>query len=183
MVSPRARKWRYSSVPPRRIASDTDSINSAAQCFVGHEAAPRSALVRIPCCDYLTHQKCVDDGTDAFCPCCDFELRDTLDIAASVQCSKMRHSCAPDATGDEAFVMFSCCAQFPYQLRCLVPLVQVVHDVIPCPRCLADRRDFGSRREVPKILCCAASYGVFAPIGARQPLRSWSPFFRFFLQL
>ena len=29
----------------------------------------------------------------------------------------------------------------------------------------------------------AASWGVFAPIGARQPLRSWSSFFRYFLQL
>ena len=41
----------------------------------------------------------------------------------------------PDATGDEAFIMFPC------HLRFLVPLVQVVHDVISRPRWLADRRD------------------------------------------
>ena len=75
---------------------DTDSIQSTAHCEACHEEAPRSSLVRIPCCDYLAHPTCVD----AMCPFCEIDLRDTLVHTGELRCPECGDHVHPDATGD-----------------------------------------------------------------------------------
>ena len=69
-----AASQRAESVPIALDDDDTESMQSTAVCAVCGDEGLRSSLVRIPCCDCLTHPMCVDDDIDAMCPYCSISV-------------------------------------------------------------------------------------------------------------
>ena len=128
---------------------DTDSIQSTAHCEACHEEAPRSSLVRIPCCDYLAHPTCVDDGIDAMCPFCEIDLRDTLVHTGELRCPE----CGDHVTGGSALCMFSCCPQFPHHVECFARIAVEDNGAIFCPRCPTGRRDHVDAGWFQRLCC------------------------------
>ena len=117
---------------------DTESVQSTAVCALCGDQSLRSSLVRIPCCDYLTHQMCVDDDIDALCPYCSMDLRHTL--------AHLGNSFCPNQLFLLLQVMgHSVCFHVALNLRIMSSvspeLPSSKGDSVFCPRCQRGRRD------------------------------------------
>ena len=113
----------------------TQSIFSAV-CEACNQPENSESLQHFPCCNYLAHRACVDDGVDAICTFCRMDLRELLEGGLAVQCPLCRSPVDPQGCSPEAVHVFPCCPRSLFHLRCLATSIPGANDDSEvCPVC------------------------------------------------